>query len=152
MSRGVASVALRCLAIAAECLVVLREQEEVLSIFEKIQKETGWRVDFLAPELKKKWGWDQDVYRQHQQPPPQMPVATMPAPPLYDYYQQQPSSLPPAPPVPTISALPKGIVNPLMRTADFNAPTHPYQNYYVAPNPQHHNSHHHNGHFLYSTH
>ena len=39
--RGVASVALRSLAIAAECLVIRREQEEVLDIFEKIRKETG---------------------------------------------------------------------------------------------------------------
>jgi hypothetical protein len=54
--RGVASVALRSLAIAAECLVVRREQEEVLDIFEKIRKETGWKVGFLNKELKTKWG------------------------------------------------------------------------------------------------
>ena len=137
--RGVASVALRCLAIAAECLVVEREQEEILQIFEKIQKETGWRVDFLGPELKKKWGWDT-----RQQPQPQVPTAMMSTSPMYDYYQTQGSSLPPAPPVPPVHAMPKGIVNPLMRTADFNAPTHPYQNYYVAPNQ--HTQH---NHYLY---
>ena len=32
--RGVASASIRCLAIAAECLTVRREQEEVLEIFE----------------------------------------------------------------------------------------------------------------------
>ncbi len=46
------SVALRSLAIAAECLVIRREQEEVLEIFEKIRKETGWKVGFLNKELR----------------------------------------------------------------------------------------------------
>ncbi|MCJ1234791.1 hypothetical protein MMC14_002754 [Varicellaria rhodocarpa] len=142
--RGVASVALRCLAIAAECLNVRREQEEVLTMFEKIQHETGWRVDFLRPELKKKWGWDAE--ENFQQPPqqPQMPPAVMSTQPMYDFYQQQTTSLPPAPTIPPVPAIPRGIVNPLMRTADFNAPTHPYQNYYVAPS-----QHHHNNHYLY---
>ena len=55
--RGVASVALRSLAIAAECLTVRREQEEVLSIFERIRKHTGWRVDYVKTELPQRWGW-----------------------------------------------------------------------------------------------
>ena len=130
--RGVASVALRSLAIAAECLVSRREQEEVLQIFEKIRKETGWRVGFLNKELKEKWGWNDEAFQQQQQQ--QMPTAMMHNPPLQNFpYQQQPSSLPPAPP--SAPGMPRpGIVNPLMRTADFSAPTHPYQNYYVAPN------------------
>ena len=137
-------MAIRCLAIAAECLNVRREQEEVLTMFEKIQHETGWRVDFLRPELKKKWGWD--VEENYPQPPQQqqMPPAVMSTPPMYDFYQQQATSLPPAPTIPPVPAIPRGIVNPLMRTADFNAPTHPYQNYYVAPS-----QHHHNNHYLY---
>jgi hypothetical protein len=52
---GVASVALRSLAIAAECLTDRREQDEVLQIFDKIQQETGWRVAFVNNELKAKW-------------------------------------------------------------------------------------------------
>ena len=68
MVRGVASVALRSLAIAAECLNDRREQEEVLQIFEKISKETGWRIGFLHKELKEKWGWaDEEALRQQQQ-------------------------------------------------------------------------------------
>jgi hypothetical protein len=59
--RGIATVAVPCLAIAAENLVARREQEEVLRIFDKIKQETGW---LLAPaslqaDLQKKWGWDE---------------------------------------------------------------------------------------------
>lgn len=58
--RGVASVALRSLAHAAECLTSRREQEEVLQIFTKINKETGWRIAFVFKELKERWGWKAD--------------------------------------------------------------------------------------------
>ncbi|PSK59432.1 Transcriptional activator protein UGA3 [Elsinoe australis] len=58
--RGVASVALRSLAHAAECLTDRREQEEVLQIFTKINKETGWRIAFVFKELKERWGWKDD--------------------------------------------------------------------------------------------
>ncbi|KAK4574703.1 hypothetical protein LTR86_001544 [Recurvomyces mirabilis] len=57
--RGVASVALRSLAHAAEILTDRREQEEVLQIFDKINKETGWRIGFVYEDLKKKWGWNE---------------------------------------------------------------------------------------------
>ncbi|KAI9754161.1 MAG: Cell morphogenesis protein PAG1 [Chaenotheca gracillima] len=67
--RGVASVALRSLAIAAECLVVRQEQEEVLQILAKIRKETGWRVEFMQKELREKWGWNNEeaIAQQQQQ-------------------------------------------------------------------------------------
>lgn len=123
--RGVASVALRSLAIAAECLTSRREQEEVLQIFDKIRQETGWRVGFVNTELKEKWGWNNEQ--------------TVEAPSLngsmqYQQYQQAPpTSLPPAPPA--RQRPPVGISNPLLATADFNMPQHPYQSYYVAPNP-----------------
>ncbi|KAI9665516.1 MAG: hypothetical protein M1831_001658 [Alyxoria varia] len=55
--RGVASVALRSLAHAAECLTVRREQEEVLRIFTRIHKDTGWRIGFVPQDLHEKWGW-----------------------------------------------------------------------------------------------
>lgn len=58
--RGVASVALRSLAHAAEVLTDRREQEEVLGIFDKINKETGWRIGFIYKELKEKWGWNEE--------------------------------------------------------------------------------------------
>src|SRR5271168_1763119 len=55
--RGVASVAIRSLDIAAEVLVDRREQEEVLEIFDRIRRETGWKIRFLHNELREKWGW-----------------------------------------------------------------------------------------------
>ncbi|KAH9834327.1 Fungal specific transcription factor domain [Teratosphaeria destructans] len=57
--RGVASVCIRSLAHASEVLTDRREQEEVLQIFEKINKETGWRIGFVYKELKEKWGWNE---------------------------------------------------------------------------------------------
>lgn len=143
-SRGVASVALRSLAIAAECLTVRREQEEVLQIFEKIRQETGWRVGFLNKELKEKWGWQETPPQPQQQqqlpaPPTQMQQTLQPYPPqalIQPQVTLQPqivSSLPPAPPV--RPRIPGGIPNPLLATADFSMPQHPYQSYYVAPNP-----------------
>ncbi|CAK3993052.1 Adhesion and hyphal regulator 1 [Lecanosticta acicola] len=67
--RGVASVAIRSLAHAAEVLTDRREQEEVLQIFEKINKETGWRIGFVYKELKERWGW-------HEEPSPQQAAQT----------------------------------------------------------------------------
>lgn len=57
--RGVASVAIRSLAHAAEVLTLRHEQEEVLRIFAKINKETGWKVGYVYGELKEKWGWNE---------------------------------------------------------------------------------------------
>lgn len=133
--RGVASVALRSLAIAAECLVVRREQEEVLQIFEKIRKETGWRVGFLNKELKEKWGWaNEEALRQQQQ---QMPTALMQNSQLQQSFQfsQSATSLPPAPPIRRRPG-----ENPLAM-ADFSNQGHPYQSYYVAPIQHPHHNH-----------
>lgn len=139
--RGVASVAIRSLAIAAECLVLRREQEEVLDIFDRIQKETGWRTGFLHKELKEKWGWNNEEQYQQQQhqnmSAPMLPLQT---------FQYQSSNLPqPPPPPPSLKPGPRqGIINPILRSADFSAPTHPYQSHYVAPlhlPPQPHYSH-----------
>ena len=130
--RGVASVALRSLAIAAECLIDRREQEEVLQIFEKISKETGWRIGFLHKELKQKWGWvDEEALRQQQ----------MGSSSVLQSFQYQPSSqssnLPPTPAVRRFA----GITNPLMASADFTSQHHPYQSHYVAPNQHPHHNH-----------
>ena len=136
--RGVASAAIRCVGIASECLSDFREQTEILSILKKIKKETGWRIDFLEPELRKKWGWTDDYVRQMQNAygmsmdytyhpsPPQSVASTNSSP------SQQPQRLP---------SIPQGIINPTMRMADFNNPTHAYQNYWVAPNQSHNDAH-----------
>ncbi len=144
--RGVASVALRSLAIAGECLVSRREQEEVLSILDKIRKETGWRVGFLHKELKEKWGWVSDEEQQAQAQQQQQQafqaqqqqlsssMMQQPMPQGLQYQQPGTTTQLPAPPPPMAKQMPRqGIVNPMLRAADFSAPTHPYQNYYVAP-------------------
>lgn len=130
--RGVASVALRSLAIAAECLTVRREQEEVLEIFEKIRKETGWKVGFLNKELRSKWGW------QHEDAQQPMVAQQNSGSSLGQFFPSTNtgSSLPPAPPQPPSRPMPSGILNPLLKTADFSLPNHPYQQYYQPPNHQ----------------
>ncbi|KKZ63669.1 hypothetical protein EMCG_02037 [[Emmonsia] crescens] len=141
--RGVASVSLRCLAIAAECLTNRQAQEEVLQIIDKIIKETGWQVAFLRGELMEKWGWSNN----NTSPPQQQPsVSTTPG-------SSAPSSLlsssllnsgPPnanvtgGGPTPPRPRMPQGIVNPLMATADFSYENHPYQSHYVAPHSHNH--------------
>lgn len=141
--RGVASVALRSLAIAAECLVVRREQEEVLEIFDKIRKETGWKVGFLNKELRLKWGWPPEQDEVQQQMTAQQNSLSQ----FFPATSQAPApatSLPPAPPqvAPRPQAFAPGVLNPLLRSADFSLPNHPYQQYYQPPNqhqvhPQH---------------
>ncbi|KAK2624540.1 hypothetical protein QTJ16_006490 [Diplocarpon rosae] len=136
--RGVASVALRSLAIAAECLNSRREQDEVLEIFEKIRKETGWKVGFISKELKTRWGWPSD----DAQPPPPLPQSSTSLGQFLPATPASTTSLPPAPP-PARPAIPSGILNPLLAKADFSLPNHPYQQYYQPPSQahQHANSH-----------
>ena len=183
--RGVASVAIRTLVIAAECLTDFREQSEILTILQKIKKETGWRIDFIQPELRQKWQWTDDYVREQQQKlRMQESFAGLMRSPPTDYWHYQPEpprqTSPPVPtqppltnslpaPVPPPSApqpqqhqqqqqpqpqqqsnggapsahtrIPSGIVNPLMRTADFTAPQHPYMNVYVPPVQPHNDAH-----------
>ncbi|KAI7976744.1 hypothetical protein EIK77_009975 [Talaromyces pinophilus] len=152
--RGVATTSIRCLAIAAECLVTREAQEEVLQIIEKIIKETGWRIAFLKPELQAKWGWNT--------PAPNttpdtnnitttttttstntaptalsMDNGTLPTP---NPATTIPTTAPSPSPTSAASAaaaarsrFPSGVINPLMATADFSMANHPYQDHYVAP-------------------
>ncbi len=53
--RGVASVAIRSLAISAGVLRDPREQDEVMAILAKINQETGWRLGKVQEELWKAW-------------------------------------------------------------------------------------------------
>lgn len=139
--RGVASVAIRSVAIACEVLQERHEQEEVLQIFEKIRKETGWKIGFLSDELKKKWGWNVGMREEQVHGGQQM---------LLQGGSQQGSlshffptslmsgggNLPPAPPTTNSAPRPAvrgGILNPLLKTADFSLPNHPYQQHYQPP-------------------
>ncbi|KAK1593833.1 uncharacterized protein LY79DRAFT_171847 [Colletotrichum navitas] len=136
--RGVASVAIRSLAIASAVLTDPREQEEVLEILDKIHAESGWRLGKIHSELKKAWGW----------PSPAPSHSTLPG--INDhrgsvgYGRPGPPSNPPAmatssgtsgPPGSSAasSAPMKALVNPLS-FADFSLPNHPYQNWYEPPN------------------
>lgn len=55
---GVASVAIRSLAIAGSVLHVQREQHEVLDILTRIYHHTGWNLNRVHLELKRAWGWE----------------------------------------------------------------------------------------------
>ncbi|OKL57939.1 hypothetical protein UA08_06521 [Talaromyces atroroseus] len=134
--RGVATTSIRCLAIAAECLVSREAQEEVLQIINKIIKETGWRISFLKDELQTKWGWNADSH-QHSEARASTTAATVStanngtSTPMDTVSLLNPD-IPPAPPPPR-SRIPPGIINPMMATADFSMANHPYQEHYVAP-------------------
>jgi hypothetical protein len=125
-SRGVASASIRCLAIAGEYLTIRREQEEVIEMFDKIKKETGWRVQALQDTLKEKWAWSTQEF--------EMMGGTAPggAP---SFFQQ--GGVPTMPPVPPRPKFPSGITNPMYKNADFSAENPPYQGSYVAPAPGH---------------
>ncbi|KAI1845867.1 hypothetical protein JX266_007954 [Neoarthrinium moseri] len=56
--RGVASVSIRSLAIVAEVLTDLPEQQEVIAILENIDKETGWKLGAVVKNLKRVWDWE----------------------------------------------------------------------------------------------
>ncbi|OLN81019.1 hypothetical protein CCHL11_10004 [Colletotrichum chlorophyti] len=134
--RGVASVAIRSLAIASAVLTDPREQEEVLDILDRIHVESGWRLGKIHAELKRAWGW----------PSPAPSAATIPGGAAGKYYDGAGRSGPPgnppamaattaAPSGPGVasSAPMKALVNPLS-FADFSLPNHPYQNWYEPPN------------------
>lgn len=139
--RGVASVAIRSLDIAAEVLIDRREQEEVLQIFDRIRKETGWKIGFLHNELREKWGWPseemaaQQMIQQQNSLSQFFPSTTQS---VAQAAQAASATSLPAPNPPVMREPRGGILNPLLRTADFSLPNHPYQQYYQPPNQ--HNS------------
>jgi hypothetical protein len=132
--RGVASVAIRSLDIAAEVLIDRREQEEVLALFERIRKETGWKIGFLHNELREKWGWPSEEMAAQQMMQQQNSLSQFFPSTTQSVAQAASATSLPAPAPPKGSG---GILNPLLRTADFSLPNHPYQQYYQPPN--HHN-------------
>lgn len=140
--RGVASVAIRSLGIAAEVLVEHREQAEVLEIFNRIKKETGWNIGFLHSELKEKWGWPNEDQAQQQMMAQQNTLSQFFPSTASSTVAAPPTSLPPIPQAPPQPPrIPGGIPNPLLRTADFSLPNHPYQQYYQPPNQSNHFTH-----------
>lgn len=55
--RGVASIAIQALHHAARTLTDLEEQTEVFAVFERIARNTGWRIEWIYAELRQRWGW-----------------------------------------------------------------------------------------------
>jgi len=149
--RGVASVAIRSLAISASVLKDRREQEEVMKVFDRIKSETGWRLGKVQDELLVTWGWEK---RPAAAAPPSsassassgaMPQLAMTAAPMNTQFAPAQQHIVPsqAPPVATTSvSVPLAApvpqlarpVNPLLVNADFSLSNHPYSNYYAPPN------------------
>lgn len=148
--RGVASVSIRSLAIVAEILTDLAEQQEVVATLEKIDRETGWKLAGVIQNLKKVWGWEQmgqkglgvqffprsgngnkmmmGLPKQQQHQMESIQTRQMTTPPQQ---QMMPIVTQSAPPQQL--AAPRPIhVNPLS-FADFSLPNHPYQNWYEPP-------------------
>ncbi|KAF4966561.1 hypothetical protein FSARC_5803 [Fusarium sarcochroum] len=127
--RGVATVAIRCLAIAAAVLTDPAEQAEVLDVLDKINSTNGWRLGAVEMELKKAWGWERMRL-------PMLSPKTDNSQDLGTSAARRASlSLTPArvstPPVMAVVGT-KTPVNPLS-FADFTLPNHPYQNWYEPP-------------------
>lgn len=120
--RGVASVSLRSIAVAAEVLQDRGEQEEVMQTLKRIRRDTGWNITFMEKELPEHWGWNKK----------QEEVSA-----INNFFHQQghmgggpqQNSGPGTP-----RALKAGMVNPLLAKADFSLPVHPYQQWYQPPN------------------
>ncbi|KAM0336286.1 hypothetical protein ACHAPQ_004284 [Fusarium lateritium] len=122
--RGVATVAIRCLAVAAAVLTNELEQAEALDILERINKLNGWRLDAVAMGLKKVWGWDLM----------KLPMLSPKTDNSHDPGTATARGTSTASSTPTVmtSVRTKTPLNPLS-FADFKLPNHPYQNWYEPP-------------------
>ncbi|KAI0444312.1 hypothetical protein F4803DRAFT_561013 [Xylaria telfairii] len=156
--RGVASVSIRSLVIVSEVLTDRPEQQEVVAILERIDRETGWKLADAIAGLKKRWGWermeqpslaaqllgsappsgnamgkqptDRIVAAQSSSAAAAAPQQQMMLAPV----MQAPATTAPQQmqPVVTASASRPMRINPLS-FADFSLPNHPYQNWYEPP-------------------
>lgn len=122
--RGVTTVAIRCLAIAAAVLTNELEQAEALDILERINKLNGWRLDVVAMGLKRVWGWDLM----------KLPMVSPKTDNSHEPGTSTARRTSTASSAPTVmaSAGTKTPLNPLS-FADFKLPNHPYQNWYEPP-------------------
>jgi hypothetical protein len=122
--RGVTTVAIRCLAIAAAVLTNELEQVEALDILERINKLNGWRLDVVAMGLKRVWGWDLM----------KLPMVSPKTDNSHEPGTSTARRTSTASSTPTVmtSAGTKTPLNPLS-FADFKLPNHPYQNWYEPP-------------------
>ncbi|KAI8631917.1 hypothetical protein F5Y19DRAFT_463061 [Xylariaceae sp. FL1651] len=152
--RGVASVSIRSLVIVSEVLTDYTEQQEVVAILERIDRETGWKLAGIITGLKKRWSWERmeqpsltaqllgstlPVGNGMGKPPldcrvsgQSLPTTTATSPPqmMLAPITHAPATTAPQQMQPL--ATPRSRVNPLS-FADFSLPNHPYQNWYEPP-------------------
>ncbi|KLO99046.1 regulatory protein for the arginine catabolic pathway [Fusarium fujikuroi] len=127
--KGVATVAIRCLAIAAAVLTNPDEQDEILEVLDRFNSTNGWRLGAVEMELKREWGWER------MKMPTSSPKTENSQDSVISAVRRASMSLTPSriltPPVmgPVGTKIP---VNPLS-FADFKLPNHPYQNWYEPP-------------------
>ncbi|KAF5987792.1 regulatory for the arginine catabolic pathway [Fusarium coicis] len=127
--KGVATVAIRCLAIAAAVLTNPNEQDKILEILDRFNSTNGWRLGAVEMELKREWGWER------MKMPTSSPKTDNSQDSVISAVRRASMSLTPSriltPPVmgPVGTKTP---VNPLS-FADFKLPNHPYQNWYEPP-------------------
>jgi hypothetical protein len=153
--RGVASVSIRSLVIVSEVLTDYAEQQEVVSILERVDRETGWKLTGVLAGLKKSWSWekmDQPSLKAQllssalllgnngmaKQPvdcrvtgQPLSVTTTAPQQMMLVPVTQVPATAAPQQMQPVVTSRPLR-VNPL-NFADFSLPNHPYQNWYEPP-------------------
>ncbi|KAF4464339.1 regulatory for the arginine catabolic pathway [Fusarium albosuccineum] len=128
--RGVAIVAIRCLAIAGAMLTNPIEQAEVLDILDRINSTSGWRLGAVEIELRKAWGWERMKL-----PVPSPKTDTSQEHGMASVRRASVPLMPARVSTPPVMAAvgSKTPVNPLS-FADFKLPNHPYQNWYEPPN------------------
>jgi hypothetical protein len=119
--RGIADIALRCLAIAAECLQTREAQLETLDLFDTITKVTGSSAESIKNDLKQMWSWA--GAHPHTVTPAQM----------HNHFYE----LDPALSMSDNTGSSPSLSNPLMTTGDFSMENHPYQGFYVPPHHHH---------------
>ncbi|PLN86005.1 hypothetical protein BDW42DRAFT_159851 [Aspergillus taichungensis] len=117
--RGIAGLATRFLALAAESFRTRETQEETLKILDDIATRTGYSTESIKHDLQEVWGWKSAGCSSIESP------STYAAP---NFTSSDSFGS-----VYTQLKMPPGIVNPIMACADFSMDNHPYQGYYVAP-------------------
>ena len=138
--RGVASVAIRSLAIAGAVLTDHRERMEVVAILERTSKETGWRLGKVLSDLKEKWGWEPVLPPRTLAPlstiggGTSLPGGAAQSMNLFSAVQQPLATTGTAHSQVVAPRPTRPIVNPLLANADFTHQNHPYQSWYEPPN------------------
>ncbi|KAK5658258.1 hypothetical protein OQA88_2233 [Cercophora sp. LCS_1] len=123
---AVMSGAIRCLAVAGAALGKREEQAEALAILDRVERETGWKLDKVCAQLRSDWGWETGS---RTLPKPGR-TSSNPGPPP-NFFSTSAVSTPGSLAAPTPT---RPNINPLLINADFSNQNHPYQTFYEPPN------------------